>query len=72
MILPDKVYDILKWICITLLPALTVLWVALAKIWGWPLVGEIAGTMAAIETFMGAILGISTIQYNRKKLNTTN
>ena len=35
MKLPDKVYDILKWICLIALPALAVLYFTLAKIWGY-------------------------------------
>lgn len=66
MIIPDKLYDVLKWICIVCLPAIELLWIALGKIWGFPLVPEIAGTIAAIDTFLGALIGVSTISYNKK------
>ncbi len=65
MILPDKVYNVLKWICIILLPALATLWFALGKIWGFPYLAEIEATIVAIDTFLGAILGISAINYSR-------
>ena len=65
MILPDKVYNVLKWICIILLPALATLWFALGKIWGFPYLAELEATIVAIDTFLGAILGISAINYSR-------
>ena len=64
----NKVYDILKWIAQILLPALGTLYYAVAKIWGLPYVEEIVGTITAVDLFLGALLGISTIQYN-KQLN---
>ena len=65
MILPDKAYNVLKWICIILLPALATLWFALGKIWGFPYLAEIEATIVAIDTFLGAILGVSAINYSR-------
>ena len=62
----NKVYDVLKWICLCCLPALTALWLTLANIWGWPYAEAIGATMAAVTTFLGAILGISSIQYQKK------
>ena len=62
----NKVYDILKWIALVLLPALGVLYGALAKVWGFPYPSEIVYTITAIDTFLGAVLGISNINYNRK------
>jgi len=63
--IPDKVYDILKWIALIVLPALGTLYFSLSKIWGFPLGVEIVGTISAIDTFLGALLGISTAQYNK-------
>jgi hypothetical protein len=60
----NKTYDTLKWIAQILLPALGTLYFALAKIWGLPFAAEIVGTIAAIDTFLGAILGLSTKRYN--------
>lgn len=61
----NKWYDILKFIAQLLLPALATLWTALGKIWSWPLVTEIAATICAIDTFLGAILKLSSMQYKK-------
>ena len=65
MKLPDKVYDILKWIALIALDALGLLYKTLAAIWGWPYADEVAKTTAVICTLLGALLGISTAQYNK-------
>lgn len=62
----NKVYDVLKWITLVALPALTALWLALANIWGFPYAEAIGATLAAVTTFLGALLGISSLQYNKK------
>lgn len=67
MKLNDKVYDILKWIAIVCLPALSTFIVVIGKIWRWGDVAlMIAQTVTAIATLLGALLGISTIQYNKE------
>ena len=66
MMLNDKVYDIMKWIAMVCLPALGTLYFALAGIWGFPYGEQVVGTIMAIDTFLGALLGISSIQYNKK------
>lgn len=65
MILNDKWYGILKWIALIFLPALGTLYFALAKIWGFPYASEITGTLAAVDAFLGALLQISTNNYNK-------
>lgn len=65
MKLPDKVYDILKWIVMIVIPALATAYVGLAAIWGFPYADEVAKTAAVICTLLGALLGISTAQYNK-------
>lgn len=67
MILPDKVYDVLKWIAQILLPALGTLYFALSSIWGLPYGEQIVGTITAIDAFLGALLGVSTVAYKKKK-----
>lgn len=62
----NKVYDILKWIAQILLPALGTLYFGLAKIWNLPYSEEIVGTITAVDLFLGALLGISTIEYNKR------
>lgn len=65
MKLPNKVYDILKWIVILLLPASAILYRALANEWGFLYAEQIYNTVMYIQAFLGAILGISTINYNK-------
>ena len=62
----NKVYDVLKWIAMYLLPALGTLYFALAGIWGLPYGEQIVGTITAIDTFLGVILGIRTAKYNKR------
>ena len=61
----NKVYDILKFIAQVVLPALGTLYFALAGIWNWPLGEQVVGTITAIDTFLGVLLGISTSKYNK-------
>lgn len=63
----NKVYDVLKYIAQIVLPALATLYFALAQIWGLPFGEQIVGTITAIDAFLGAILRISTIQYENKQ-----
>ena len=62
----NKTYDVLKWIAMVVLPAIATLYFALAGIWGFPYAEEIVGTITAIDTFLGVLLGVSTAQYNKK------
>ena len=63
----NKVYNVLKWVAMIVLPAIATLYLALSGIWGFPYGEEIVGTITAIDTFLGALLGISTAQYNKNK-----
>lgn len=67
MKLSNKVYDVLKWLVIIAIPALTTAYVGLSVIWGWPYADKIAKTSAVVCTLLGALLGISTIEYNKTK-----
>ena len=62
----NKVYDILKWIALFLLPAIGTLYFALAGIWGFTYGEQVVGTITAIDTFLGVVLGISTARYNKR------
>lgn len=64
--LSNKTYDILKWIALYLLPAMGTLYFALAGIWHFPYGEEVVGTITALDTFLGVLLGISTAQYNKE------
>lgn len=61
----DKAYNIIKWIAQLVLPAAGTLYFALSQIWGFPFGEEIVGTITAIDVFLGALIGISTVQYNK-------
>ena len=65
--LKDKTYDALKWIALIALPASASLYAALAPIWTLPYAEEIPKTIYAIDTFLGILLGVSTVNYNRTK-----
>ena len=67
MILPDKVYRVLKWILITVVPALIALITGLGALYSFD-TQIITGTIALFATFFGVVLGISNINYyNTKK-----
>ena len=65
MSMSNKTYDILKWVAMVFLPALGTFYFALAGIWNLPCGEQVVGTIAAIDTFMGVILGISSANYNK-------
>lgn len=62
----NKVYDVLKWVTTVILPAIGTLYFALAGIWGFPYADQICGTITAVVTFLGVVLGISSAQYKKK------
>ncbi len=65
MNISNKVYDILKWIAMYLLPGAGTLYFALSGIWGLPYGEEILGTISAVDTFLGVILGLASNTYNK-------
>lgn len=65
MKLNNKVYDVMKWIVMIVLPALSAFYVALAPVWGWPYTEQVAMTISAVTALLGALLGISTAQYRK-------
>ena len=67
--LNDRVYDALKWLCLIALPASAVLYTALAGLWGFPYAREVSGTLAAVEVFLGALLGVSSAGYGKNDGN---
>lgn len=64
----NKTYDILVWVAQIVLPAVGTLYFALAGIWGFPYGEEILGTISAIDVFLGTILKISNVSYNKIKV----
>ena len=67
MKLNNKTYDILKWVALYLLPALGTLYFALAGIWSFPYGEQIVGTITAIDTFLGVLLGVSSSAYKKSE-----
>ena len=70
MKISNKTYDVLKWIAQLLLPALGTLYFALASTWGLPYSDQVVGTITAIDTFLGVILGLSAAQYNKNTVHS--
>lgn len=64
----NKVYDVLKWVVLVCIPAFSTAYVGLAAIWAFPYADEVAKTSTVICALLGALLGISTIQYHANKL----
>lgn len=62
----NKTYDILKWIALVMLPAASALYFGLSQVWGLPYGEEIVGTISVIDAFLGALLGISNVNYNKQ------
>jgi len=67
MKLPDKVYDVLKWLTVICIPALGTAYVTFAGVWGWPYAEEVSKTVMAVCTLCGALIGVSTAEYNKTK-----
>lgn len=65
MKMSNKVYDVLKWIAMYFLPAIGTLYFALSGIWNLPYGEQVVGSITAVDTFLGVILGISNSQYNK-------
>lgn len=63
----NRIYDILKWIALVVLPATATLYTMLAKIWGLPGEAEIPMTITAVDTFLGALLGVSSVKYQKEQ-----
>lgn len=66
MKITNKVYDVIKWIVVIVIPAIITLYSSLSSIWGFPYAQQIVATMAAIEVFLGVIMKVSTYNYNKE------
>ena len=66
MKIPDKIYDVLKWVVIIVMPSIATLYAALSAVWAWPYSDEVVTTITAVDTFLGAVLCISTATYNKE------
>jgi hypothetical protein len=62
-LLTNKAYDILKPLATTVLPASGALYYALAQVWHWPHAEDVVGSIAAVNTFLGVVLGLAALTY---------
>lgn len=67
MNLNNKTYNIIKWVVLTVLPALSVLVGALGKAYGWESTDLAVLTINAIAVFFGAVTGVSALNYNKQQ-----
>ena len=67
MILPDKIYNILKWIALVAIPAIGVFYFTISKIWGLPYGAEITATLDALALLIGTLIGVSHLSIKREE-----
>lgn len=65
MTFSNKIYDILKWVVLIMLPAISTFYTVVAPLFGWYDPGVVAQVIAAVCTLVGSLIGISTAQYNK-------
>lgn len=66
--LSNEAYDALSWVAVVFLPLLVVFYTGLGTLWGWPKTTEVAGSIAAVDTFLGGLLKTSNAQYKKEIL----
>ena len=66
-LLPDKVYDVLKWVAIILCPALATFYGVVAPLWGWPAPESVQTTINAVGLFIGALIGVSALTATKEE-----
>lgn len=67
MKLPDKIYNILKWVALTALPAISLFYTIIAQIWGLPFAEQIPETIDAVALLIGLLIGISHLTIKREE-----
>lgn len=63
----DDVYTFLKWLGLIALPAIATFYGVIGKVWDLPHTAEIVTTITAVSTLIGALIGVSTANYNKNK-----
>ena len=66
--LSNRIYDVLKYVALIALPAIGTLYFTLSQVWGLPYGEEVVGTIAAVDTFLGSLLQISTAIYKKNNV----
>lgn len=72
--LDNKIYEILKWAALIALPAVATLISVVLPLWNVcdeGTITAIVGTITALSTFLGTLLGVSTMRY-RKNITDKN
>lgn len=65
--LPQKLYEALRWIIAIVIPAFEVLLATLQSAWNWQIpVDAINATLSAVALFLGVIFGISKVTNDKK------
>lgn len=59
--LPNKAYDILKWVGLVACPALAVFYGTCAPAWGWPFPEQVVLTINALGVLIGVLIGASQV-----------
>ena len=67
----DNWYNYCVWLVRHGMPAFGTLYYMLSKTWGINHTAEVLGTLAALETFLGVCLGISSTNYKEANTNDT-
>jgi hypothetical protein len=67
MKLSDRLYNVLKWLVLVCIPALTTAYVGFDAIFKWGYADTVAKVSAIVCTLIGSLIGISTAEYNRAK-----
>lgn len=65
MKMSNKIYDVLKWVALVALDAIGLFYKTISNIWGLPFGDEILATFTAMSLLIGALIGVSSAQYNK-------
>lgn len=61
----SRIYDILKYTALIALPALATFWAIVSPLWGFPYTDQVVTTIVALNTLLGALIGVSAYQHNK-------
>lgn len=62
--LPAKVYNFIKYMVMIVIPAASTLYATLGTINSWDNVTNVTVTLAAVATFLGTLVGLSSRNFN--------
>ena len=67
MMMSNKIYDVLKWVALVALDAIGLFYSTMSSIWGLPFGDQVLATCTALSVFLGALIGVSSAQYNKTR-----